>query len=256
MPATGVARRPSTRSTPRSRSYAAWRPRCCRSSPRRSGAGSPAAARCTSRTGPTPSDLPADHALVAAMDRAREVCSTAPRCARPRGLRVRLPLSDLTVVVDECRVAARPSAAIIADEVNVSTVTLRDVTEASQADFGIIAEAHRQRPRRRPAAGAGRAAGHQGQQDRRLVGGGRRHRDGGRSGPAGGRVHPRDRRRRGGSRRVPRDGDAAGRRVRRARHRGHARAGPGGRWPATSSARCSRRGATPASTSATASASP
>ncbi len=56
--------------------------------------------------------------------------------------------------------------------------------------------ADRQRPRGRPAAGPRRAAGHQGQQVRRLVRGGRRHGDGRRPGAGRGRVHPRDGRRR------------------------------------------------------------
>jgi isoleucyl-tRNA synthetase len=52
------------------------------------------------------------------------------------GLRVRLPLQDLTVVVEDAK-ALRDFGAIIADEVNVRTVTLRDLSEASEADYGI-----------------------------------------------------------------------------------------------------------------------
>jgi isoleucyl-tRNA synthetase len=85
---------------------------------------------------PDASDLPADHALVAAMDAARDVCSTASSLRKGNGLRVRLPLSDLTVVVENAA-SLKDFGAIIADEVNVRTVTLRDVTEASQADFGV-----------------------------------------------------------------------------------------------------------------------
>ena len=47
---------------------------------------------------PEASDLPADDALVAAMDRVREVCSVASSLRKAEGLRVRLPLDDLTVV--------------------------------------------------------------------------------------------------------------------------------------------------------------
>ena len=85
---------------------------------------------------PDAADLPADHALVAAMDAARDVCSTASSLRKAQGLRVRLPLSDLTVVVENAA-SLKDFGAIIADEVNVRTVTLRDVTEASQADFGV-----------------------------------------------------------------------------------------------------------------------
>jgi isoleucyl-tRNA synthetase len=49
---------------------------------------------------------------------------------------VRLPLSDLTVVTADAA-SLKDFGAIIADEVNVRTVTLRDISEASEADFGI-----------------------------------------------------------------------------------------------------------------------
>jgi isoleucyl-tRNA synthetase len=85
---------------------------------------------------PDASDLPGDDALVAGMDRAREVCSVASSLRKAGGLRVRLPLQDLTVVVPDA-LSLKDFGAIIADEVNVRTVTLRDITEASEADFGI-----------------------------------------------------------------------------------------------------------------------
>jgi isoleucyl-tRNA synthetase len=49
---------------------------------------------------------------------------------------VRLPLNDLTVVTDHAA-SLREFGPIVADEVNVRTVTLRDVSEASEADFGV-----------------------------------------------------------------------------------------------------------------------
>ncbi len=85
---------------------------------------------------PDATDLPADPALVVAMDRAREVCSVASSLRKAGGLRVRLPLSDLTVVVPDA-LSLKDFGAIVADEVNVRTVTLRDIGEASQSDFGI-----------------------------------------------------------------------------------------------------------------------
>jgi isoleucyl-tRNA synthetase len=85
---------------------------------------------------PDASDLPADDALVAGMDRAREVCSAASSLRKAGGLRVRLPLAGLTVVVPDA-VSLKDFGAIIADEVNVRTVTLRDIAEASEADFGV-----------------------------------------------------------------------------------------------------------------------
>ncbi|MGO4342266.1 isoleucine--tRNA ligase [Pedococcus sp. 2YAF34] len=85
---------------------------------------------------PDASDLPHDEALVAGMDRAREVCSVASSLRKAGGLRTRLPLADLTVVVPDA-LSLKDFGAIVADEVNVRTVTLRDISEASQSDFGI-----------------------------------------------------------------------------------------------------------------------
>jgi isoleucyl-tRNA synthetase len=85
---------------------------------------------------PDHTDLPHDAALVAGMDRAREVCSVASSLRKAGGLRVRLPLNDLTVVTADAA-SLKGFGAIIADEVNVRTVTLRDLGEATEADFGI-----------------------------------------------------------------------------------------------------------------------
>ncbi|MFC8503683.1 isoleucine--tRNA ligase [Pedococcus sp. NPDC057267] len=85
---------------------------------------------------PEASDLPSDHALVAGMDRAREVCSVASSLRKAGGLRVRLPLARLTVVVPDA-LSLKDFGAIVADEVNVREVVLRDISEASEADFGI-----------------------------------------------------------------------------------------------------------------------
>jgi isoleucyl-tRNA synthetase len=85
---------------------------------------------------PDHTDLPHDAALVAGMDRAREVCSVASSLRKAGGLRVRLPLNDLTVVTAGAA-SLEDFGAIIADEVNVRTVTLRDLGDATEADFGI-----------------------------------------------------------------------------------------------------------------------
>ena len=85
---------------------------------------------------PDASDLPADDDLVAAMDRAREICSVASGLRKAGGLRNRLPLQDLTVVTADAA-ALESFAAIVADEVNVRTVTLVDLDSASESDFGI-----------------------------------------------------------------------------------------------------------------------
>jgi isoleucyl-tRNA synthetase len=85
---------------------------------------------------PDASDLPADDDLVAAMDRAREICSVAAGLRKSGGLRNRLPLADLTVVTTDAA-ALEPFGAIVADEVNVRAVTLVDLGSARESDFGI-----------------------------------------------------------------------------------------------------------------------
>jgi len=88
---------------------------------------------------PDASDLPADDALVTAMDRAREICSVASGLRKSGGLRNRLPLQELTVVIEDAASLAS-FAAIVADEVNVRTVTLVDLDSVSESDFGISAK--------------------------------------------------------------------------------------------------------------------
>jgi isoleucyl-tRNA synthetase len=66
---------------------------------------------------------PQDDGLTAAMDLVRAVCSTALGIRKARGLRVRLPLTALTVAHPEATSLA-PFAELIADEVNVKTVEL------------------------------------------------------------------------------------------------------------------------------------
>ncbi len=85
---------------------------------------------------PAASDLPADDALVAAMDQVREACSATSSLRKGQNLRVRLPLAELTVVTDHAD-ALRDFAALIADEVNVKAVKVIDSEEASTSDFGV-----------------------------------------------------------------------------------------------------------------------
>jgi isoleucyl-tRNA synthetase len=69
--------------------------------------------------------VPADPALVAAMDQVRDVCSTASSLRKANKLRVRLPLPKLTVAVDNPR-SLEPFTDLIADELNVKAVELTD----------------------------------------------------------------------------------------------------------------------------------
>jgi isoleucyl-tRNA synthetase len=86
---------------------------------------------------PSADDLPADHELVAAMDRAREVCSVGSSLRKARALRARLPLAGLTVVVPEPD-ALEQFRSIIQDELNVKTLSVVDLATASEADFGVV----------------------------------------------------------------------------------------------------------------------
>jgi isoleucyl-tRNA synthetase len=85
---------------------------------------------------PDPAEFPADHELVAAMDAVRQIASTGQALRKANGLRVRLPLAQLTVVVPE---AARLAGfePILRDELNVKAVTLIAETETSADDYGI-----------------------------------------------------------------------------------------------------------------------
>jgi isoleucyl-tRNA synthetase len=85
---------------------------------------------------PDVSALPSDPGLVAAMDRTREVCSAAASLRKTRGLRVRLPLPELTVVSADAETLS-DFTALIADEVNVREVTLLDVADAAARDIGV-----------------------------------------------------------------------------------------------------------------------
>jgi isoleucyl-tRNA synthetase len=86
---------------------------------------------------PDPADLPADDALVAAMDRARDVCSAALGLRKAEGLRVRLPLESVTVVSSDAGALA-PFAELISDEVHVHDVRLLGLDDDSEAArFGV-----------------------------------------------------------------------------------------------------------------------
>jgi isoleucyl-tRNA synthetase len=85
---------------------------------------------------PDATEFPADHELVAAMDAVRQIASTGQSLRKANGLRVRLPLAQLTVVVPQAgRLAGFEP--ILRDELNVKTVTLIEETETSADDHGI-----------------------------------------------------------------------------------------------------------------------
>ena len=85
---------------------------------------------------PSALDLPADQHLVAAMDRVQSICTLTSSLRKAEKLRTRLPLSNLTVVTANAE-SLQPFSAIIADELNVKQVEIRDVEQAHESDFGI-----------------------------------------------------------------------------------------------------------------------
>lgn len=85
---------------------------------------------------PLAGSLPADEALVAAMDQVREVCSATSALRKAANLRNRLPLSTLTVVVDD-PAALAGFEAIVRDEVNVKDVRLLAADSSEAASYGV-----------------------------------------------------------------------------------------------------------------------
>ncbi|SHF33356.1 isoleucine--tRNA ligase [Streptoalloteichus hindustanus] len=72
---------------------------------------------------PAADELPADEALVRAMDEVRQVCSSALSLRKANKLRVRLPLARLVVATPDAA-ALEPFAELVRDEVNVKEVLL------------------------------------------------------------------------------------------------------------------------------------
>jgi isoleucyl-tRNA synthetase len=94
---------------------------------------------------PLVDELPADPSLVRAMDRVRQVCSSALSLRKTNKLRVRLPLARLLVAAEDAE-ALRDFTDIIADEVNVKAVELTtDV--AAHGGFEVVVNARAAGPR-------------------------------------------------------------------------------------------------------------
>ncbi|MDA3624448.1 isoleucine--tRNA ligase [Saccharopolyspora sp. WRP15-2] len=94
---------------------------------------------------PLVDELPADAALVTAMDQVRQVCSSASALRKANKLRVRLPLAKLVVATEQAE-ALRPFADLIRDEINVKELELTtDV--AAHGHFEIAVNARAAGPR-------------------------------------------------------------------------------------------------------------
>jgi isoleucyl-tRNA synthetase len=85
---------------------------------------------------PLADELPADDALVAAMDQVREVCSATSALRKAGSLRNRLPLASLTVVVTD-PAALADFTGIVRDEVNVKEVRLLAADSPEAAAYGV-----------------------------------------------------------------------------------------------------------------------
>ncbi|CAB4364294.1 MAG: isoleucine--tRNA ligase [Actinobacteria bacterium] len=87
---------------------------------------------------PSAADVPADPALVESMDLVRDVCSSTLRLRKAHGRRVRQPLAALQVAVPgSARLA--PFTDLVADEVNVKSVTLTDdVDSVASYDLQVV----------------------------------------------------------------------------------------------------------------------
>ncbi|MFD4642570.1 isoleucine--tRNA ligase [Lentzea sp. NPDC058436] len=97
---------------------------------------------------PSVSDVPADDALVAAMDEVRDVCSTALSLRKANKLRVRLPLARLTVASPVAG-SLEDFAEIVRDEVNVKEVSLSTDVDA-YGQFQLVVNARAAGPRLGP----------------------------------------------------------------------------------------------------------
>ncbi|MEF2976608.1 isoleucine--tRNA ligase [Subtercola sp. YIM 133946] len=88
---------------------------------------------------PNENDFPADPALVHTMDQIRAISGAALSLRKSSGKRVRLPLSNLTVVTSNVEALARFEY-ILREELNVKTVTFVEQGPTSAVDFGITSK--------------------------------------------------------------------------------------------------------------------
>ena len=85
---------------------------------------------------PESTAFPADDALVADMDAIREAASVALALRKQAGLRVRLPLSELTIAVANADTLGAYGD-LIADELNVKSIKVVKATDEVALEFGL-----------------------------------------------------------------------------------------------------------------------
>jgi isoleucyl-tRNA synthetase len=83
--------------------------------------------------------FPTDATLVATMDAVRDITSNSLALRKKTGLRVRLPLANLTVVSPSSQ-DLEAFADILRDELNVKSVTLVEQSATSAAEYGITSK--------------------------------------------------------------------------------------------------------------------
>jgi isoleucyl-tRNA synthetase len=88
---------------------------------------------------PDATAFPADPELVASMDAVREITSAALALRKKVGLRVRLPLAELTVV-SSLSPSLESFSDILRDELNVKNVALVQLTDDSAVEYGITSK--------------------------------------------------------------------------------------------------------------------
>jgi isoleucyl-tRNA synthetase len=88
---------------------------------------------------PDASAFPADAPLVASMDAVREITSASLALRKKVGLRVRLPLAELTVV-SSLSASLASFSDILRDELNVKNVSLVQLTDDSAGEYGITSK--------------------------------------------------------------------------------------------------------------------
>ena len=94
---------------------------------------------------PDADEFPHDEELVEAMEAVREVCSTVSSIRKAKNLRVRLPLTSVTVATEDSA-RLEPFVGIIRDEVNVREVVLTDDV-ASHGRMELVVNARAAGPR-------------------------------------------------------------------------------------------------------------
>ena len=86
---------------------------------------------------PDATAFPVDDELVEAMDELRQITSQTLALRKARRLRVRLPLAKLKVVTSRKK-ALKPFAGILAEELNVKKVKLKQLKDDSAEKYGIV----------------------------------------------------------------------------------------------------------------------